>query len=122
MSTKIIGGDYLFRDDLKNWVKSFNIDNLQVIEYKNLIPIYCFIPGFENKLKICLKSHEDIVLQQIYDLIGNEFKKIEENLFEGSSTKGNSCNVGITKENFNSYMIWKNRFRKRIIITKNLNT
>ena len=122
MSTKIIGGDYLFRDDLKNWVKSFNIDNLQVIEYKNLIPIYCFIPGFENKLKICLKSHDDIALQQIYDLIGKEFKKIEENLLEGSSTNDNSWNVGITKEEFNSYIIWKKRFLKRIIITKNKNT
>jgi len=121
MSTKIIGGDYSFRDDLKNWVKSFNIDNLQVIEYKNLMPIYCFIPGFEDKLKICLKSHDEIVLQQIYDLIENKFKKTEENLFEGSSANDNSWNVGITKDNFNSFMIWKKSFTKRIIITKNIN-
>ena len=122
MSTKIIGGDYLFKNDLKNWIKSFNIDNLQVIEYKTLIPIYCFIPGFENKLKICLKSYDDIVLQQIYDLIENEFKKTEENLFEGTSANNNSWNVGLTKENYNSFRILKKRFLKKIIITKNINT
>ena len=37
------GGDYSYKDDLKKWMKSFNIDNLQIIEYKTLIPIYCFI-------------------------------------------------------------------------------
>ena len=120
MSTKIIGGDYLFKNDLKNWIKSFNIDNLQVIEYKTLIPIYCFIPGFENKLKICLKSYDDIVLQQIYDLIENDFKKTEESLFEGSSENSNSWSVGLTKDNYNSFMILKERFGKKIIVTKEL--
>lgn len=47
-SIKMIGGDYLNKDDLKKWIKSFNINNLQVIEYKTLIPIYCFIPGLEK--------------------------------------------------------------------------
>lgn len=120
MSTKIIGGDYLFKNDLKNWIKSFNIDNLQVIEYKTLMPIYCFIPGLENKLKICLKSYDDIVLQQIYDLIENDFKKTEESLFEGSSENNNSWSVGLTKDNYNSFMILKERFDKKIIITKEL--
>ena len=111
MTTKIIGGDYLFRKDLDNWIKSFNIDNLQVIEYKNLIPIYSFIPGFENKLQICLKSYEEIVLQQIYDLIENDFKNAEQNLFEGSSLNFNSWNVGLTNGNYKSFQIF-NRVKK----------
>ena len=120
MSTKIIGGDYLFKDDLKNWIKSFNIDNLQVIEYKTLIPIYCFIPGLENKLKICLKSYDYIVLHQIHELIENDFKKTEESLFEGSSADSNSWSVGLTTDNYNSFMILKERFDKKIIIAKEL--
>ena len=43
LSVKMNGGDYSYKDDLKKWMKSFNIDNLQIIEYKTLIPIYCFI-------------------------------------------------------------------------------
>lgn len=120
MSTKIIGGDYLFKNDLKNWIKSFNIDNLQVIEYKTLIPIYCFIPGLENKLKICLKSYDYIVLHQICELIENDFKKTEESLFEGSSVDSNSWSVGLNTDNYNSFMILKERFNKKIIISKDL--
>ena len=120
-TTKIIGGDYLFKNDLKIWIKSFNIDNLQVIEYKTLIPIYCFIPGFEDKFKICLKSEEDIVLQQIYDLIENKYKKSEEALFEGSSMNSSSWNVGLINDNYNSFTILKERYIKNIIITKNQN-
>ena len=121
ITTKIIGGDCLFKNDLKNWIKSFNLDNLQVIEYKTLIPIYCFIPGFEDKFKICLKSEDDIVLQQIYDLIENEYKKSEEALFEGSSINSSSWNVGLINDNYNSFTILKDRFTKKIIITKNQN-
>ena len=122
MTTKIIGGDYLFRKDLDNWIKSFNIDNLQVIEYKNLIPIYSFIPGFENKLQICLKSYEEIVLQQIYDLIENDFKNAEQNLFEGSSLNFNSWNVGLTNGNYKSFQIFKQSKEMNIIITKSKDT
>ena len=119
-TTKIIGGDYLFKNDIKNWIKSFNIDNLQVIEYKSLIPIYCFIQGFEDKLKICLKSYDDIVLKQIYDLIENEYKKTEETLFEGSSTNNHSWNVGLTNVYYKSFTIIKKRYIKEIIIKKNI--
>ena len=118
MSTKIIGGDYLFKNDLKSWIKSFNIDNLQVIEYKTLIPIYRLIPGLEDKLKICLKSYDDIVLQQIYDLIESNFKNTEEQLYEQTSENSNSWSVGLTKDNYNSFRILKKRFTKKIIITK----
>lgn len=110
----------MFKNDLKNWIKSFNIDNLQVIEYKTLIPIYCFIPGLENKLKICLKSYDYIVLHQIHELIENDFKKNEESLFEGSSADSNSWSVGLTTDNYNSFMILKERFNKKIIIAKEL--
>ena len=121
MATKIIGGNYLFKNDLINWIKSFNIDNLQVIEYKTLIPIYNFIPGFENKLNICLRSYEDIVLQQIYDLIENDFKDAEQNLYEGSSINSNSWNVGIIKDYYYSFTILKDTVNMKIIITKNIN-
>ena len=69
LSVKMNGGDYSYKDDLKKWMKSFNIDNLQIIEYKTLIPIYCFIPGLESKLSICLKPYGDIVLQEINSLM-----------------------------------------------------
>ena len=121
MTTKIIGGDYLYKNDLKNWIKSFNTDNLQVIEYKTLIPIYCFIPGFENKLKICLESYDDIVLQQIYNLIENDFKNNEDKLYEGCSLNNNSWKVGIVKNFYNSFAIEKKRTELKVIITKNKN-
>ena len=54
----------------------------------------------EEKLKICLKSNEDIVLHQIHDLIENDFKIAEQNLFEGSSANENSWSVGITNDNY----------------------
>ena len=65
----MVGGNYLYINDLPNWINSFNIDNLQIIEYKTLIPIYCFIPGLESKLSICLKPYGDIVLQEINSLM-----------------------------------------------------
>ena len=64
LSIKMEGGDYLFKDDIKKWFESFNIDNLQIIEYKSLIPIYWFIQDLENNLAICLNKYEDIVLQE----------------------------------------------------------
>ena len=53
LSVKMIGGDYLCKDDLTKWIKSFNIDNLQVIEYKTLIQIYCYKKDHKDNLKIC---------------------------------------------------------------------
>ena len=95
LSIKMIGGDYLYKDDLTKWIKSFNIDNLQVIEYKTLIPIYCFIQGFEEKMKICLQKYDDIIFQEIYNLIEKKYKNQEQNLYEGSTT------------NYN-YYLWRN--------------
>ena len=65
LSRKIEGGDYTFKDDFNKWIQSFNMDNLQIIEYKTLSRIYSFIPGLESKLYICLENYEDIVLKEI---------------------------------------------------------
>ena len=116
LTIKMEGGDYLYKDDLKNWIKSFNIDNLQVIEYKTLIPIYCFVPGLESKLSICLEKYEDIVLQEIYNLIEKEFKTKEKNISEGSSLNVNSWEVGITKEIYKSFIILRKKIIKKMSI------
>ena len=121
LSIKMEGGDYLYKDDLKKWIKSFNIDNLQVIEYKTLIPIYCFIPGLESKLSICLEKYEDIVLQEIYNLIEKDFKSKEKNIADGSSLNVNSWEVGITKEIYKSFIILRKRIIKKMSININEN-
>ena len=121
LSKKIEGGDYMYKDDLKNWIKSFNINNLQIIEYKTLIPIYCFIPGLESKLTICLQKYEDIVLQEIYNLIESEFKSKENNLYEGSPVNTNIWKVGITEEIYKSFIICKRQITTKLIISKNEN-
>ena len=114
------GGDYLFKDDIKNWIKSFNIDNLQIIQYKTLIPIYCFVQDLEYNLTICLKKYEDIVLYEIYNLIEKDFKIQEQNLFEGSSTNSNSWKVGIIKEVYKSFTIYKKKIFKKIKLKKSV--
>ena len=103
LSVKMNGGDYAYKDNLKKWMKSFNIDNLQIIEYKTLIPIYCFIQGLESKLSICLKPYSEIVLQEIFSLMEKNFKTEEENLNKGSSLNTNIWKVGITKINYKIY-------------------
>jgi len=108
------GGDYLYKDDLKKWIKSFNINNLQIIEYKTLIPIYCFIQGMESKLSICLQKYEDIVIQEIHNLIEDEYKTEENNLFEDSSAKSNIWEVGIIKDVYKSFNIYRRRIIKAI--------
>ena len=116
LSKKMIGGNYLYKDDLKNWIQSFNIDNLQIIEYKTLMPIYYFIQGLETKLSICLqKSHEEIVIQKIYSLM-EEYKIEEKNIFEGSSENCNLWKVGLTKDNFKSFTIYKKRISKTLFL------
>ena len=97
-SIKIEGGDYSYKDDFKKWIHSFNMDNLQIIEYKTLSRIYSFIPELESKLYICLEKYEDIVLKEIYNLIENEYIKKEKEIFQGSSENQNKWKVGITKE------------------------
>ena len=114
LSIKMEGGDYLYKDDLKKWIKSFNINNLQIIEYKTLIPIYCFIQGMESKLSICLQKYEDIVIQEIHNLIENEYKTEENNLFEDSSAKSNIWEVGIIKDVYKSFNIYRRRIIKVI--------
>jgi len=34
LSIKIEGGDYTYKEDFKKWIQSFNMENLQIIEYK----------------------------------------------------------------------------------------
>lgn len=77
---KIEGGDYTYKEDFEKWIQSFNMDNLQIIEYKTLTPIYSFIPGLESKLSICLEKYEDIVLKEIYRLFEKEFIPKEKEL------------------------------------------
>ena len=117
-SHKMIGGDYLNKDDLKKWIKSFNINNLQVIEYKTLIPIYCFIPGLEKKLKICLRPYEDIVLQEIYNLLDTKYKEEEKLLYGGVSTNSNLWKAGIITNNYESFNIYKQKIVKKLVLDK----
>ena len=84
------GGDYKDTNDFKKWVLSINMNNLQIIEYKTLIPIYKFIKGLEPKIKICFQKYEEIVLEEIKNLIKNDFNKKEKELFCGTSIDTNS--------------------------------
>ena len=113
------GGNYTYKDDYRKWIQSFNLDNLQIIEYKTLIPIYYFIQGLETKLtKLCLQNYDDIVLQEINNLIEKEFIKEEKDLFQGSSNTINSWKVGITKEVYKSFIIYKKKITKKLKIPK----
>ncbi len=109
LSIKIEGGDYTYKDDFKKWIHSFNMDNLQIIEYKTLTPIYSFIPGLESKLSICLEKYEDIVLKEIYSLFEKEFIPKEKELYQGSSKNENKWEVGITQDNYKSFKILKKK-------------
>ena len=119
-SIKVIGGDNLYKDNIGKWIKSFNKDNLEIIEYKTLIPIYCFIKELKDKLKICFENYKDIILQEINNLIENKFKNEENNLFEGSSKNCNLWEIGITKDNYKSFIIYEKVISKKIIIDKNI--
>ena len=112
------GGDYSYKDYLKKWIKSFNFNNLQIIEYKTLILIYCFIQGMESKLSICLQKYEDIVLQEINHLIEKEYKTKEKDLFEESSVNVNIWELGITKDVYKSFSIYRKRTIKTISFKK----
>ena len=114
LSIKIEGGDYSLKEDFRKWIRSFNLDNLQIIEYKSLQPIYCFIPGLETKLSICLQNYEDIVLKEIYTLIEKDFIVKEKELFEGSSDLNNFWKVGITQENYKGFIIYKKKMIKKL--------
>ena len=114
LSIKIEGGDYTYKDDFKKWIHSFNMDNLQIIEYKTLSRIYSFIPELESKLYICLENYEDIVLKEIYSLIENEYIKKEKEIFKGSSENQNKWKVGITKEQYKSFTIYRKKIEKKL--------
>ena len=117
LSIKIEGGDYTYKDDFKKWIQSFNMDNLQIIEYKTLSRIYSFIPGLESKLYICLENYEDIVLKEIYNLIESNAEK-EKEIYKGSSEHKNKWQVGITKEQYKSFIIYRKKIIKRLKIKK----
>ena len=117
LSRKIEGGDYTFKDDFNKWIQSFNMDNLQIIEYKTLSRIYSFIPGLESKLYICLENYEDIVLKEIYSLIENYIEQ-EKEIFKGSSENKNKWQVGITKEQYKSFIIYRKKIVKRLKLKK----
>ena len=106
---KIEGGDYTYKEDFEKWIQSFNMDNLQIIEYKTLTPIYSFIPGLESKLSICLEKYEDIVLKEIYSLFEKEFIPKEKELYQGSSKNENKWEVGISQDNYKSFKILKKK-------------
>ena len=111
---KIEGGDYSLKDDFRKWIHSFNFDNLEIIEYKSLQPIYCFIPGLESKLSICLQNYADIVLKEIYTLIEKDFSIKEKELFEGTSDLNNYWKVGITEDRYKGFIIYKRKMIKKL--------
>ena len=92
------------------------MDNLQIIEYKTLSRIYSFIPELESKLYICLENYEDIVLKEIYSLIENDFIKKEREIFQGSSQTKNKWKVGITKEQYKSFAVYRKKIEKKLKI------
>ena len=112
------GGDYKDTNDFKKWVLSINMNNLQIIEYKTLIPIYKFIKGLESKIKICFQKYEEIVLEEIKNLIKNDFNKKEKELFCGSSIDTNSWEIGITEETYKSFIIYTKKIWKKLTINK----
>jgi len=119
LSIKIEGGDYTYKEDFKKWIQSFNMENLQIIEYKTLTPIYSFIPGLESKLSICLEKYEDIVLKEIHSLIEKDFIIKEKEIFQGSSETMNKWKIGITQEKYKSFIIYKRKIFKKLKIQKN---
>ena len=121
LSIKIEGGDYTYKEDFKKWIQSFNMENLQIIEYKTLTPIYSFIPGLESKLSICLEKYEDIVLKEIYSLIEKDFAIKEKEIFQGSSESMNKWKVGITQEKYKSFIIYKKKIFQKLKIQKQMN-
>ena len=118
LSIKIEGGDYTYKEDFKKWIQSFNMDNLQIIEYKSLQPIYCFIPGLESKLTICLENYEDIVLKEIYTLMEKDFNIKEKEIFAGSSDVNNFWKVGLTHELYKKFIIYRRKIVKNLSIKR----
>ena len=112
------GGDYKDTNDFKKWVLSINIDNLQIIEYKTLIPIYRFIQGLEQKIRICFQKYDEIVLEEIKNLIKNDFMKKEQEISCGTSLNTNSWEIGITEQIYKSFIIYNKKESKKLTINK----
>ena len=112
------GGDYKDTNDFKKWVLSINIDNLQIIEYKTLIPIYRFIQGLEQKIRICFQKYDEIVLEEIKNLIKNDFMKKEQEISCGTSLNTNSWEIGITEQIYKSFIIYNKKVYKKLTVSK----
>jgi hypothetical protein len=105
------GGNYKDINNYQKWINSINMDNIQIVEYQTLTPIYDFVPELRPKLDIILKKkYNDIVLEEIKNLIENDYIKKEHNLLEGSSENSNSWSVGITEEKYKSFIILTKQF------------
>lgn len=114
LSMKMEGGDYTYRNDFGKWCQSFNLDNLQIVEYKTIIPIYCFISGLESKLSICLQKYEDIVFKEINNLIETEYSLKDEETFQDTCENKNCWKVGITSKIYKSFIIYQRKINKTI--------
>ena len=68
---------------------------------------------------ICLQKIDDIVLLEIYNLIEKEFKKQENNIYEGSSLNTNMWKVGITNECYKYFTIYNKKITKKISLNNN---
>ena len=110
LSINMEGGNYKDTNNYLKWINSISMDNIQIVEYKTLIPIYNLVPGLEPKLDICFQNKDEIVLEEIKNLIENDYKKEEMNLFEENSEKSNSWRVGITKEIYESFIILSKKY------------
>lgn len=118
ISIDVKGGNY--NNNIDEWIESFNPNNLEIIGYKSLRPIYCFIEGLEPHLSLCIsKKYEDIVLEQIHKLINKEFKEKEKDIYKGTSSENESWEVGLTKEIYNTFTILKKSFPINISLKEN---
>jgi hypothetical protein len=110
LSINMEGGNYKDTNNYLKWINSISMDNIQIVEYKTLIPIYNLVPGLEPKLDICFKNKDEIVFEEIKNLIENDYKKKEMDLFEENSEKSNSWRVGITKEIYESFIVLTKKY------------
>ena len=104
------GGNFKDINNFQKWISSINMDNIQIVEYKTLLPIYKFVPELEPKLDICFQKYDDIVLEEIKNLIKNDYKREEKDYSEGTSEKMNEWEVGITQEKYKSYVILTKKY------------
>lgn len=111
----IEGGDMREKNDFRKWPLSLNMNNLQIIEYKTLIPIYSFIEGLAPKIEICFQEYDKIVLEEIKNLIDKEKEK---ELPSGDFNKSDQISIGITEEKYDSFMIYSKKKYKILEVTE----